>query len=158
MDVETLYRRLWEEMVYANMRANFFGELVRVHQNWDKCLRLLVLLLSSGSAVATFSTFPGWLRLALPVVATLASLWLFLSQHSTMSRDAADLNSGWQDFAARYEYLFNHIHDEGTEKAFYETFDAAGKLSAKASKFPQRGRRLQYCENKAAEILKARYA
>ena len=82
MDADRLYNRLWEEMVYANMRANFFGELVRVYQNWDKWLRLGVLVLSSGSAATTLSSLPIELRLALPVLATAASLWLFGQTHA----------------------------------------------------------------------------
>ena len=90
MDADRLYNRLWEEMVYANMRANFFGELVRVYQNWDKWLRLGVLVLSSGSAATTLASLPIELRLALPVLATAASLWLFVSQYALSASDASD--------------------------------------------------------------------
>jgi hypothetical protein len=158
MDSDRLYNRLWEEMVYANMRANFFGELVRVYQNWDKWLRLGVLVLSSGSAATTLASLPIELRLALPVLATGASLWLFVSQYSTMSRDASDLNTAWEEIASRYEYLFNHLHEEGTEESFYKVFESAGKLSSKAAKFPQSGKRLLRCEKGAESILIARYA
>lgn len=158
MEVDKLYRRIWEEMVYANMRANFFGELVCIYQNWDKWLRLVVLILSSGSAVTALATLSMEVRLLLPLLATIASLWLFVSQYSTLSRDALELTTEWEALASQYEYLFNHIHDEGTEASFYRVFETADKLSSKGAKFPQRTKRLEYWEDKAAESLTALYA
>lgn len=145
-------------MVYANMRANFFGELVRVYQNGDKGLRLGVLVFSSGSTATALSSLPVELRLGLPLLATAASLWLFVSQYSTMSRDALELNTAWEEAASQYEYLFNNLYEQGTEASFFKTFEAAGKLSSKAAKFPQKGSRLASCETKAAALLTARYA
>ena len=43
MDVERLRRILWEEMLCADMRANYFAELLRRYQSRDKWVRVAVL-------------------------------------------------------------------------------------------------------------------
>ena len=66
MDINTLNKRVWEEMVYANMRANYFGDLVRTYQLRDQWLRAGALLLTSSSvATLAFNLEP--LKLAVSI-------------------------------------------------------------------------------------------
>ena len=51
MHPEVFQKMVWEEMLYAQMRCNYFAELVRHYMNWDKGLRVLALLASSGVVV-----------------------------------------------------------------------------------------------------------
>ncbi len=44
MHPEIFHKTVWEEMLYAQMRCNYFAELVRHYMNWDKGLRALALL------------------------------------------------------------------------------------------------------------------
>jgi hypothetical protein len=55
MDAEMLRKLVWEEMLCADMRANYFAELLRDYQTRDKWLRVAVLVASSGAVGTTLS-------------------------------------------------------------------------------------------------------
>ena len=156
MDIDTLNKRVWEEMVYANMRANYFGDLVRVYQSWDQGIRGAVLLFTSGSVAAVAADI-ALLKWGVPILATAGSLWLFLSQYSTLSRDANDLAVAWQAIAARHERLWNHLTEMDAEDIFNRIHEDAGSLSRQGSKFPQRDRRLTYWQDHSEKLLTERY-
>jgi hypothetical protein len=156
MDINTLNKRVWEEMVYANMRANYFGDLVGTYQNWDKWMRAGALVLTSGS-VATLASDIEPLKWAVSIAATALSLWLFLSQYSTLSRDANDLTMSWQAIASRYERLWNHLEQPDAEEIFDKIFEDEGALSRQGAKFPQRDKSLNYWQDQAEKILTERY-
>ena len=78
MDDATLRKLVWEEMLYADMRANYFGELVRRYLLWHKTLRVATLVGTSGSlAAALLSSGPA--KIAVPILATALSLWLLIA-------------------------------------------------------------------------------
>lgn len=157
MDITTLNQRVWEEMVYANMRANYFGDLVRVYQQRDKWIRVAVLALTSGSMAAALLTLGQSAKIVFPLLATIGSLWLLLSQYSNLSRDASDLTMSWQGIAAKYERLWNNLAESGAEATFDDIYHEADTLSRPGAKFPQRGKRLERWLNYSIEILLARY-
>ena len=123
MEKSILRRTVWEEMLYANMRANYFAELTRNYTKWDKCLRVAGLAASSGSVVAAFPHLDLALRLIAPIVAVTISFWLLQSQYGSLARDAADLNAGWGGLSRDYERLWNHLDVDDAEAAFNQIFD-----------------------------------
>jgi hypothetical protein len=94
MDADTLRKNVWEEMLYASMRSNYFAELVRHYLGVDRGLRVGVLVATSGT-VATALSDSGAAKIVVPIVAAVASFWLLISQYGSMARDAADLHEGW---------------------------------------------------------------
>ena len=157
MDIATLNKLVWEEMVYANMRANYFNDLVRVYQQRDKWIRVLMLILTSGSVATLLSSLDQNIKLALPVLATASSFWLLLSQYSTLSRDASDLGTAWESIACDYERLWNDLNAPDAETIFHRIDESAGKLSKPGTKFPQSGKRLESWFDHSVEMLVARY-
>ena len=157
MDITTLNKIVWEEMVYANMRASYFGDLVRVYQHRDQYIRIAVLLLTSGSMATAVLSLDQNVRLILPVLATAGSLWLLLSQYSALSRDAGELSLDWGNFAKEYERLWNHLADPNAEASYEQIYENAGKLTKQGAKFPQRGKRLEHWFDHSVEMLVGRY-
>ena len=157
MDITTLNRRVWEEMVYANMRANYFGDLVRVYQRRDKWIRIAVWVLTSGSLASALSTWEQSAKIIFPLLAAIGTLWLLLSQYPNLSRDATDLTMSWQGIAARYERLWNNLEPSGAETTFDDIYREADSISKPGAKFPQRGKRFERWLNHSIEILSARY-
>ena len=157
MTIEDLNRRVWEEMVYANMRTNYFGDLVRTYQERDKWFRVAGLVLSSGSLASAVWTLEPQHRVIVPLLATAGSVWLLLSQYSTLSRDASDLMSSWQNIATKYERLFNGLEAPDAESQFDKIYEEADRLSKPAGKFPQNQKKLEHWLNRSSEILIARY-
>jgi len=157
MDEITLRKLVWEEMLYADMRANYFGELVRHYLLLDKTLRVLTLVAASGS-VASALTESGPAKLIVPIVATAISFWLLISQYGSLARDAGDLHGGWGTIARDYTDLWNSLELPGAEARYQTIFDRGEGLSKAGTKFPNKKKRLNYWLDHAAAIAQARYA
>ena len=81
MHPDVFQKVVWEEMLYAQMRSNYFAELVRHYMKLDKGLRVLALVASSGVVVTVLSQANAeLLRLGVPVIAAAISFWLLISQ------------------------------------------------------------------------------
>jgi hypothetical protein len=157
MDITTLNKIVWEEMVYANMRASYFGDLVRVYQQRDKYVRIGVLVLTSGSVATAMLGLDQNLKWALPILATIGSLWLLLSQYSTLSRDASDLCLEWGKIASEYERLWNHLGDPDSEATYHRIYSSADRLTKQGAKFPKSGKRIEHWFDHSVEMLLSRY-
>jgi|ERR1035438_9628481 hypothetical protein len=159
MDDPTVFRRrVWDEMLFAGMRANYFGELVGRYQNLEKVIRVLVLVASSGAAATVLSSAPEWLKLGFPIAAACGSFWLVFSQYGMMSRDAADLHSGWSLAQSHYERLWNHLDTPDAEREFDRIYEQANTLSKNGTRFPNHTKRLAHWLDRAADVATARYA
>jgi hypothetical protein len=158
MDAEILRRTMWEEMLYADMRANYFAELVRHYQNLDRSIRVCVLAASSGAAATTLTAAPPEIKLGLPLVAAGGSFWLLFSQYSMIARDAADLHTGWNSIRTEYENLWNALADPHAEARYHQIYDRAEILSKAGTKFPNKKRRLRYWLEQATKLARTRYA
>jgi hypothetical protein len=158
MEIETLRRTVWEEMLYADMRANYFAELVRHYQNLDRGIRVCVLAASSGAAATTLSGASPEIKLGLPLIAAAGSFWLLFSQYSMMARDAADLHVGWNSIRTEYENLWNGLDATNAEAQYHQIYDRAEVFSQAGTKFPNKKRRLRYWLDQATKLAQARYA
>jgi hypothetical protein len=158
MDQITLRKVVWEEMLFAEMRSNYFAELVRSYQMKDRVLRVCVLLASSGSVATALAAWPTVWKLSAPVLATLGSFWLLLSQYGPFARDAADLHAGWSQIARDYEALWNSLADANAEATYHQIYERAEALSRSGVKFPNKKDRLEFWMDQAAALARSRYA
>jgi hypothetical protein len=159
MQPDVFRKLIWEEMLFAQMRSNYFAELVRTYMVWDKTLRVFALLSSSG-VVATVLSQTGneWLKFGTPIVAAAISFWLLLSGYTSMAQDASELHSGWNAVARDYEAVWNDLEADGAESKYNQIYDRASALSKSGAKFPNKTDRLSYWLDQAAAITTARYA
>jgi len=158
MHPDVFRKTIWEEMLYAQMRSNYFAELVRRYMSLDKGLRALALLASSGVVVTVISDANGILRFGVPIFAVAVSFWLLLSQYTSMARDASELHAGWSAIARDYEALWTNIYAANAQTKYREIYDRAEPLSISGSKFPNKKKRLSYWLDQAVAISMARYA
>ena len=143
MDLTILRRVVWEEMLFANMRANYFAELLRTNPQRDKWHRVGTLRLG---------------QTACPILAVFGSFWLLISQYSMLARDAADLHSGWSGLARDYERLWSHLDDSQAEAQFHQIYEYGESLSKTGAKFPYKAKRLEYWLHQAGNLAAQRYA
>jgi hypothetical protein len=159
MNPDVFQRIVWEEMLYAQMRSNYFAELVRHYMNWDKGLRALALLATSGVVVTVLSQADAeLLRVGIPVIAAAISFWLLLSQYTSMARDASDLHAGWSAVARDYEGVWTDLYAVDAQERYRQIYDRAEALSRSGAKFPNKKERLTYWLDQASTISLARYA
>jgi hypothetical protein len=150
---------VWEEMLYAQMRSNYFAELVRHYLRWDKGLRALALVASSGVVVTVLSQANAEvLKFGVPIIAVAVSFWLLLSQYTSMARDASELHSGWSAVARDYEGVWTNLYAADAQARYQQIYDRAESLSTRGAKFPDKKDRLNYWLDQAATLSMARYA
>ncbi|HEX3683791.1 MAG TPA: hypothetical protein VHU83_14750 [Bryobacteraceae bacterium] len=158
MDASNLRRCVWEEMLFADMRANYFAELVRHYLMLDKWMRVATLVAASGTLGTALAQVDSGIRLAVPIVATAISFWLLISQYGSLARDASDLHSGWNAIKRDYERLWNNLSSDGAAEDYYRIYDEAEVLSKSGTKFPNKTTRLSHWLDEAAKMASARYA
>ncbi len=158
MDSTILRRVVWEEMLFANMRANYFAELLRTYERRDKWLRVGILVASSGAVATALPEISTWAKLLAPTFAVFGSFWLLMSQYSMLARDAADLHLGWGGLARDYERIWIHLDDPRTETEFHQIYERGESLSKTGAKFPYKAKRLEYWLDRAGNLAAARYA
>ncbi len=158
MDLTILRRVVWEEMLFASMRANYFSELLRTYQTRDKWLRVAILVASSGAVATALPEISTWAKLLAPILAVFGSFWLLISQYSMLARDAADLHSGWSGLARDYERLWSHLDDSQAEAQFHQIYEYGESLSKTGAKFPYKAKRLEYWLHQAGNLAAQRYA
>lgn len=158
MDTDNLRRCVWDEMLFADMRANYFAELVSHYLRADKSLRVISLLATSGAVATALSQLDTTSRAIAPIFAASVSFWLLISQYGSMARDASDLHSGWSAVHHEYERLWNNLESQDAQEQYHQIYDRAEVLSKSGAKFPNKKRRLTYWLDQAAKIATARYA
>jgi len=159
MHPDVFQKVVWEELLYAQMRSNYFAELVLHYMKWDKGLRALTLLASSGVVVTVLSQANAEvLRFGLPIAAAAISFWLLLSQYTSLARDASELHAGWSAVARDYEGVWTNLWAADAQARYQQIYDRAESLSRSGAKFPNKQDRLDYWLDQATTISMARYA
>src|SRR5207245_2873377 len=125
---------------------------------WDKGLRALALLASSGVVVTVLSQASAeLLKFGVPIVAAAISFWLLLSQYTSMARDASELHVGWSSVARDYERVWTSLSAADAQARYQQIYDRAESLSSSGAKFPNKIDRLNYWLDQAAALSIARY-
>jgi hypothetical protein len=95
---EAQIQRVWEGMLGAETRANYFADLVYRLNRGQKTLTWSTLFLSSGALVSILAELPDrykWVRVALVGLSTALSLYSTVRQNQKNAVDAAKLHSRW---------------------------------------------------------------
>ena len=118
MLTEAQIRRVWDNMLAAETRSLYFGDLASRYTRQKQWITGISFFLSSGAAASIISKAPQWipLVLALTVAATTAyAMAVNLDgKISTMTK----LHSAWNLIAAKYDQLWNHTYADNAEDQF----------------------------------------
>lgn len=158
MDSAALRIRVWEEMLLAEMRANYFAEYALRYQNLDRWIRIGVLLASCGATATALPSADPAVKLGLPIIAAAGSLWALVYQFGMLARDASGLHIEWAAIHTEYERLWCHLDKADAEDLFHSIYAKGNALSVNALKFPNRKERLGELLDDAARMASARYA
>jgi hypothetical protein len=158
VDKTTFRTVVWEEMLFADMRANYFAELMCQYLRFDRALRVATLVASSGDFATALLKWDSDARVIAPVLATAVSFWPLISQYRSMARDASDLHAGWSQVGRDYERLWNSFDSPEAEATYHQIYDRAEALSKSGGKFPYKKGRLSYWLDQTAAIANTLYA
>lgn len=132
-------QRVWENMLAAEVRANYFADLVGRYNQQQKYLTWGTLVASSAAAGAVILNLPEWLaflRLLLPLGAAATSLFSLVQQNQKRAQDAAELHLRWNRLAADYERLWENTYAEDAAERLDTLTERSADVSKSGTSFP----------------------
>ena len=130
---------LWERLIGAETRAQYFGNLVqrlRVRQRW---LTVGSLILASGAAITLLtSAFPayGWAKGLLALASAALSAISLVSSNEKNAIEAADLSYRWQTLANAYQRLWSNMYEEDAPESLLQLCEEEAKVSKSSTALP----------------------
>jgi hypothetical protein len=147
---EAQIERVWQGMLGAEIRANYFAELTERYNRRQRLATWGTLFMSSGALATILIQLPSqwaWVRATFAAIATALSLYSVVRQNSKLAVDAADLYAGWNNLSSEYEKLWEDITVDDAIGILNVLTDQGSELSKSATAFPNDERRMLKWEN-----------
>jgi len=138
---EAQQRRVWEGMLSAEIRANYFAELSGKYHRKQRVVTWAILFLSSGAA-ATFlyiglpAEVASWLPPVLALLTAALALRILVAQYPKLAFDSADLHSRWSRLASKYEALWENVYADDAGERLQKLTEEGIELSRLGNPFP----------------------
>jgi len=138
---EAQQRRVWEGMLSAEIRANYFAELSGKYHRKQRVVTWVILFLSSGAA-ATFlytglpAEVASWLPPVLALLTAALALRNLVAQYPKLAFDSADLHSRWSRLASQYEGLWENVYTDDARERLQKLTEEGIELSRMGNPFP----------------------
>jgi uncharacterized protein (DUF1697 family) len=107
--------RVWENMLAAEARALYFGDLATRYTSRKQWITGASFFLSSGAAATIIAKSPMWVPLALALISALATAYAMAVNLDRRIATMAKLHSAWNQIATEYDHLWSHTNDEDAE-------------------------------------------
>jgi hypothetical protein len=140
---EAQIKRVWEGMLGAEIRSDYFAELSGKYQLGQKVATWTTLFLSSGATISLITALPAdlsWVRIALAGLAAAMSLYSVVMQNQKLAVDASDLHARWNKLAMEYTRLWENVYVEDALDRLNALDDKIAELSKTGTAFPNRKR------------------
>ena len=150
----TQQRRVWEGMLSAEIRSNYFAELSGRYGSKQKLATWATLLFSSGAAISLMARLPDdlqWIRLLCALTATAISIYSVVMQNQKLAVDASDLHARWNRLAKDYQRLWENVYVEDAAERLDALEDRATDLSKAGTIFPNDRRAMLRWEQHVVE-------
>ena len=147
---EAQIERVWQGMLGAEIRANYFAELTERYNRRQRWATWGTLFMSSGALATILIQLPAqwaWVRAVFAAVATALSLYSVVRQNSKLSVDAADLYARWNKLSSQYEKLWEDVTVDGAIDILEALTEHGRELSKSATAFPNDERAMLKWEN-----------
>lgn len=107
--------RVWENMLAAEARSLYFGDLATRYTRRKQWITGASFFLSSGAAATIVAKSPQWVPLVLALVSAIATAYAMAVNLDRRIATMAQLHSAWNQIANEYDRLWNHVNDEDAE-------------------------------------------
>jgi hypothetical protein len=108
--------RVWENMLAAETRSLYFGDLACRFTRYKQWITGLSFFLSSGAAASLIAKAPEWVPLILALIVAGATAYSMAVSLDRKVGTMVKLHSSWNRIAKEYERLWNHAYAEDAEK------------------------------------------
>ena len=109
-------KRLWEDLLLAEARSYYFGDLATKYNREQRIITWTSLILSSGATVTAVASLAAngqaWLPALLALIASGITFYSLVAQNHKRAADAIDLHTRWAKLARAYERLWEDMYDE----------------------------------------------
>jgi hypothetical protein len=147
---EAQIERVWQGMLGAEIRANYFAELTERYNRRQRWATWGTLFMSSGALATILIQLPSgwaWVRVVFAAIATALSLYSVVRQNNKLAVDAADLYARWNKLSCEYEKLWEDVTVDDAANILHAFTDHGRELSESARSFPNDGQAMLKWEN-----------
>ncbi len=125
--------KVWENMLAAETRSLYFGDLASRYTRRKQIITGLSFFLASGAAATMVGKFPLWVPVALSVVVALATAYAMAINLDGKIWTMAKLHSAWTIIAQEYARLWSHTEDQDAEERLDKIIEAEREPSELAT-------------------------
>ena len=134
--------RVWKGMLAAEVRANYFAELVSRLNRTQQYLIWGTLFLSSGAFASVTISDLAILRPFLTLGAAGLSLVSLVQQNQRKAMEAADLHMRWSRIANDLERLWENVYADDGEPRLAILTERISEASKAGTSFPDEPKRM----------------
>ena len=131
--------RLWESMIGAETRSQYFAALVQVLRRRQRALTISSLVLSSGAAVSLLaSSLQGhdWIKGIVALASAIFTAISLVSANEKSTIEASDLSYRWQTLADAYQQLWANMYDESAPQTLLRLREQEAAVSKSSTALP----------------------
>ena len=146
--------RVWEGLISAEVRANYFADLARRYHRQQRVITWMTLVFSSGALLSIIAKLPSEFSWVAPILALMTSALSFYSlafQNEKKAIDAMDLHFKWSSLSNEYEQLWENMYVEDAQARFARLNEKVVDLGRLATSFPVDEKRLLNWQNRVEE-------
>ena len=140
-------KRLWEDLLLAEARSYYFGDLATKYNREQRIITWTSLILSSAATVTAVATLAAngqaWLPALLALIASGITFCSLVAQNHKRAADATDLHTRWAKLARAYERLWEDMYDEDALARLNAIEDSDPELSKPAVGLPWDRKRMR---------------
>jgi hypothetical protein len=112
---EAQIRRVWDNMLAAETRALYFGDLASRYTRQKQWITGISFFLSSGAAASIISKAPEWIPLVLALIVAASTAYAMAVNLDGKIATMIKLHSSWNVISTRYDSLWNHTYEDDAE-------------------------------------------
>jgi hypothetical protein len=105
----------WENMLAAETRALYFGDLASRFTSYKQWITGLSFFFSSGAAATLLGKAPEWVPIVLSLAVAAMTAYSIAVGLDRKISTMAKLHSAWNTISQEYNHLWSHIGDEDAE-------------------------------------------
>ncbi len=99
---------VWKEMLEAEVRALYFGDLTAKYQRKKEIITFITFFLSTGAAATLIAELPSLISIIQAVIATAVTAYSIAFGLDRKVVAVSQLHSQWMNIASDYEHLYYH--------------------------------------------------
>jgi len=111
---------VWKDMVSAEVRGLYFGDLASDYTRRKQLITGLSFFLSSGAAATLIARMPVWLPITSSVTVAILNAYAVAVNLDAKIRTMAKLHYAWKQIADDYRRLWSHTYSEAAASELTE--------------------------------------